>query len=134
MATPPPTRADAITETLHGRSISDPYRWLEDEHAPDVQAWMSAQDEYTRGALAKLPGRDELAARFRELFYYDAVSAPAHCKGRYFYTRKHADKEKTIVYWKQGEDGAESVLFDPNQWSDDGSKGLGGWWPNHDGR
>ena len=41
-----------------------------------------------------------------------------HRKGRYFYTRKHADKEKTIVYWKQGENGAEKVLFDPNTWSD----------------
>lgn len=134
MATPPTTRADAITETLHGVAVADPYRWLEDEHAPEVQAWMSAQDEYTRAKLAKLPGRDELAARFRELFYYDAVSAPAHCKGRYFYTRKHADKEKTIVYWKQGEDGAEQVLFDPNAWSEDGSVGLGGWWPTHDGK
>ncbi len=134
MATPPSTRTDAITETLHGVAVADPYRWLEDEHAPEVQAWMSAQDEHTRAALAKLPGRDELAARFRELFYYDAVSAPAHCKGRYFYTRKHADKEKTIVYWKQGEDGAEQVLFDPNAWSEDGSVGLGGWWPTHDGR
>ena len=134
MATPPSTRTDAITETLHGVAVADPYRWLEDEHAPEVQAWMSAQDEYTRAELAKLPGRDELAARFRELFYYDAVSAPAHCKGRYFYTRKHADKEKTIVYWKQGEDGSEQVLFDPNAWSEDGSVGLGGWWPTHDGR
>ena len=133
MATPPSTRTDAITETLHGVAVADPYRWLEDEHAPEVQAWMSAQDEYTRAELAKLPGRDELAARFRELFYYDAVSAPAHCKGRYFYTRKHADKEKMIVYWKQGEDGAEQVLFDPNAWSEDGSVGLGGWWPTHDG-
>ena len=95
MATPPSTRTDAITETLHGVTVADPYRWLEDEHAPEVQAWMSAQDEYTRAELAKLPGRDELAARFRELFYYDAVSAPAHCKGRYFYTRKHADNAST---------------------------------------
>jgi prolyl oligopeptidase len=134
MSKGPATRADEITDTLHGVSISDPYRWLEDEHAPEVQAWMAAQDEHTRAQLHALPGRDELAARFRELFYYDAVSAPAHCKGRYFYTRKHADKEKTIVYWKQGEDGAEHVLFDPNQWSEDGSKGLGGWWPTHDGK
>lgn len=122
------------TETLHGVEIKDPHRWLEDEKAPEVQRWMTEQDERTRAHLRALPGRDELATRLRELFYYDAVSAPAHCKGRYFYTRKHADKEKTIVYWKQGEDGEERVLFDPNAWSDDGSVGLGGWWPTHDGR
>ncbi|MDB4963339.1 MAG: Prolyl oligopeptidase [Myxococcales bacterium] len=130
----PPTRTDAIVDTIHGKTIADPYRWLEDEHSPEVQAWMTAQDEYTRAELAKLPGREQLVARLRELFYYDAISAPAHRKGRYFYTRKHADKEKTIVYWKQGDDGEERVLFDPNQWSADGTKGLGGWWPTDDGK
>jgi prolyl oligopeptidase len=130
----PPTRTDAIVDTIHGTPIADPYRWLEDEHSPEVQAWMTAQDEATRAELRKLPGREQLVGRLRELFYYDAISAPAHRKGRYFYTRKHADKEKTIVYWKQGDDGEERVLFDPNQWSADGTKGLGGWWPTDDGK
>jgi prolyl oligopeptidase len=130
----PSTRAADVTETLHGRTIADPYRWLEDEQSPEVQAWMAAQDRYARDALAAGPGRDELTARLRQLFYFDAVSAPAHRQGRYFYSRKHADQEKTIVYWKQGEDGPEQVLFDPNQWSSDGSKGLGEWSPSWDGR
>jgi prolyl oligopeptidase len=130
----PATKQDAIVETIHGKQIKDPYRWLEDAGAADVQAWMHAQDAYTRAELAKLPGRAELAARLKQLFYYDAISAPVHKRGRYFYTRKHADKEKTIVYWKQGENGEENVLFDPNTWSDDGSSGLGGWWPTKDGK
>ena len=80
---------------------------------------MNAQDDYARGALAQMPGRDgDREARLRELFYFDAVGAPLHRGDRYFYTRKHADKEKTVVYWKQGEDGAEHVLFDPNAWSE----------------
>jgi prolyl oligopeptidase len=130
----PATKTVEVTDLLFDRHIRDPYRWLEDETAPEVQAWMETQDAFARGELAKLPGRDELAARMAKLLYFDALGAPAHRKGRFFYTRKHADKEKMIVYWKQGEDGAERVLFDPNQWSSDGSKGLGGWWPTHDGR
>ncbi|MDB4954714.1 MAG: prolyl endopeptidase [Myxococcales bacterium] len=130
----PATRKDTLVETIHGRQIADPYRWLEDEHSPDVQAWMTAQDNFARAELAKLPGRDELAARIKQLLYYDAIGAPLHRKGRYFYTRKHVDKEKTIVYWKQGEHGEEHVLFDPNAWSTDGSKGLHGWWPTLDGK
>jgi prolyl oligopeptidase len=95
---------------------------------------MDAQDDYARAELAKLPERDALLPRLKELFYYDSIGAPTHRKGRYFYTRKHADKEKTVVYWKQGEKGKEKVLFDPNTWSADGSKGLGGWWPSEDGK
>ena len=130
---PPATRSEAIVEILHGRRVADPYRWLEDEHAPEVQAWMDAQDAYARARLGALPGRDRFAARLRELFYYDAIGAPLHRGGRYFYSRKHADKEKTVVYCREGEGGEERVLFDPNTWSSDGSVGLGGWWPSWDG-
>jgi len=129
----PSTEKHDLVETLHATKVVDPYRWLEDEHHPDVQQWMTEQDHYARAELAKLPGRSELADRLKSLFYYDAVGAPTHRKGRFFFARKHADKEKTIVYWKQGETGAEHVLFDPNAWSADGSTGLGGWWPNLDG-
>ncbi|HEY0192722.1 MAG TPA: prolyl oligopeptidase family serine peptidase, partial [Kofleriaceae bacterium] len=134
MSPPPATRTDAITETLHGVSVADPYRWLEDEHAPEVQAWMTAQAAHARAELETSAGRPAIAERLKQLFYFDAVSAPVHRSGRYFYTRKHVDKEKTIVYWKQGEDGAEQVLFDPNTWSADGSTGLGEWMPSWDGR
>jgi prolyl oligopeptidase len=130
----PDTKAGTTVDTLHGVAVKDPFRWLEDEHAADVQEWMKEQDDYARAELAKLPGRAELAARMRELLYYDALGAPVHQGGRYFFSRKHADKEKTIVYWKQGEQGADQVLFDPNQWSDDGSKGLHGWAPSYDGK
>ncbi|HEY1816776.1 MAG TPA: prolyl oligopeptidase family serine peptidase [Kofleriaceae bacterium] len=129
----PQTRTDDIVETIHGKTIRDPYRWLEDETSPEVQAWMKREDDYTRAELAKLPGRDELAARMKQLLYFDAISAPIHRGGRFFYTRKHADKEKTVVYWKQGETGGEKILFDPNAWSADGSKGLHGWNPSWDG-
>ena len=67
---------------------------------------MKAQDGYARTRLAQLPGRGALAARLGEVFYVDSVGAPRHRGERYFFTRKHKDKEKGIVYWKAGERGA----------------------------
>src|SRR5262245_13143781 len=81
----PASRRDPVVDRVHGVAIADPYRWLEDAAKPDVQAWMKAQDEYARARLARLPGRDAIAARLGEVFYYDAVSAPKHRKGRYFF-------------------------------------------------
>jgi prolyl oligopeptidase len=130
----PATRKEDVVDVLHGVKVADPYRWLEDEKSDEVQKWMRAQDELARAELAKLPGRAEISERLRKLLYYDALGAPAHRKGRYFFTRKHVDKEKMVVYWKQGERGAEKVLFDPNTWSTDGTKGLGGWNPSQDGK
>jgi prolyl oligopeptidase len=130
----PASRRDEVVDQLHGVAVHDPYRWLEDPTKPEVQAWMKAQDAYARARLAKLPGRDALAARLAEVFYFDAIGAPEHRGGRYFFSRKHKDKEKATVYWKQGERGNEQVLLDPNTWSTDGSSGLKGWWPSDDGR
>ncbi len=129
----PPNRTVDVTDVLHGVPVTDPYRWLEDEKSPEVLAWMKAQDDLARQRLALLPGRDAIASRLKELLYIDSVSAPQHRGSRYFFTRRHSNKEKGVVYWREGADGAEKVLFDPNTWSADGSAALGGWQVSWDG-
>ncbi len=130
----PPTRKEAVVDTLHGVAVADPFRWLEDEKSPEVQAWMKAQDDLARVELGKLPSRESLRSRFKELLYYEAVGVPVPRAGRLFYLRAHADKEKAILYWRQGEAGKETVLLDPNTWSKDESVSLGEWVPSWDGK
>ncbi|HEX5855883.1 MAG TPA: prolyl oligopeptidase family serine peptidase, partial [Thermoanaerobaculia bacterium] len=129
----PRSRTVEVGDVLHGVSVKDPYRWLEDVNSPETPAWMKAQDDLARQHLASLPGRDGLAARLKELLYIDSVSAPQHRGSRYFFTRRHANREKSVVYWKEGAGGAENVLLDPNGWSADGSASLGGWQVSWDG-
>src|SRR3954464_9917583 len=81
----PPTRRVDVKDTIHGVEVPDPYRWLEDEKSPEVQEWMKAQDDYARARLARLPGRDALAARLKELLYLDSMSAPLHRGHHFFY-------------------------------------------------
>ena len=130
----PPTRAESVVDTLHGVQVKDPFRWLEDERAPEVQAWMKAQDAHTREWLGAQPGRDALRRRFTELFYVESQSAPAVRGNRYFYVRTHTDREKAVLYWREGETGEERVLLDPNTWSAEGTVSLGLWSPSWDGR
>ena len=130
----PPTRKDDLAETIHGVSVADPYRWLENVKSPDVQEWMKEQDARARAELKKLPGRDALAERLRKLYYVDDLGVPTRRGNRYFYWRRHATKEKAIVYWKEGRDGPQQVLFDPNGWSADGSIALGSWSVSEDGQ
>jgi prolyl oligopeptidase len=130
----PATRRADAGDTLHGIRVPDPYRWLEDEKSPEVQAWMDAQDKFARAYLRGLPGRDAIARRLSELLYVDALGAPRHRGSRYFYSRRLATKEKAIVYVKEGRLGRERVLLDPNSWTADGSDALGGWWPSWDGK
>jgi len=128
----PPTRRDATTDTLHGIAVPDPYRWLEDDNQ-EVKAWSGRQNATARAILAGLPGREAFAVRLKELSYVETVGAPRHHANRWFFPRRDAGKEKFAVYWRQGRNGPEKVLLDPNTWSNDGSLSLGVWSVSYDG-
>lgn len=130
---PPLARRELVSDELFGTVVADPYRWLEDVTDPRVRGWVDGQDAAARARLERMPGRDQLADRFRELFYVDSYGVPVERGGRYFFRRTHADREKAIVYWQQGLGGEPRVLLDPNGWSEDGTVSLGVWVPSHDG-
>lgn len=114
--------------------MSDPYRWLEDSKSSEVAEWVTSQNELARTELAKLPGRDEIAARLKELFYVESTGTPRRAGGRLFYPHRGATQEKGAVYWREGKAGPEKTLLDPNTWSADGSVSLGVWSVSYDGR
>ncbi|MEB2312884.1 MAG: prolyl oligopeptidase family serine peptidase [Sorangiineae bacterium] len=130
----PATRRDDVRETLHGVTVSDPYRWLEDEKSPEVRAWMAAEDAFARERLARLPGRDGFRTRLAELFYAEAMGTPRRFGSRFFFMRRPPKSEKWIVYVREGKTGRERVLLDPNTWSTDGSRSLGSWSVSWDGK
>jgi prolyl oligopeptidase len=130
----PETRREDVREVVHGVEVADPYRWLEDVSKPEVKAWMSAQDAAADVALKALPAREALMKRYAELYYIDAVTAPRNRQGRYFYARRAAGQEKYVYYWRQGEQGEERVLLDPNTLSEDGSISVGGVYSTRDGK
>ena len=116
---PPPTRADGIRETLHGVEIPDPYRWLEDQEAPETRAWIEQQNAYAESLLGGRPGREKLKARLTQLLKVDIAGIPVERGGRYFYTRRLASRELPIVYVREGRAGPERVLIDPHPLSAD---------------
>ncbi len=130
----PASRRQDQVDDLHGTKVADPYRWLEDGSSDEVKQWASAQDALARSTLAKLPGRQAIADRMKQLLYIESAGRPEHAGNRWMYSRKDAGKEKAIVYWREGRAGAEKVLLDPLSWSSDGSVSLGVWTPTFDGK
>jgi len=133
MAYPPARRVDQVDD-LHGLRVTDPYRWLEDDKSDEVTRWVDAQDALARAYLSKLPGRDAMAARFKELLYVESAHPPRHLGSRWFFSRRDAGKEKFAVYWREDKTGQDKLLLDPNAWSTDGSVALGVWSVSWDGR
>jgi prolyl oligopeptidase len=116
---PPKTKTDPVKETFHGVEITDPYRWLEDQNSPETRQWIDAQNEYTDGLLNPLPGRDKLKQRLTELLKIDSVGMPAARQGRYFFSKRLADQDLSIIYLRQGLTGKDEVLIDPHPLSPD---------------
>ncbi|HYA24557.1 MAG TPA: S9 family peptidase, partial [Terriglobales bacterium] len=64
---PPKAAVKPVAETLHGTTILDNYRWLEDSKSPETQKWVEEEMAYTRSLLDPLPGRDAIHKRLTEL-------------------------------------------------------------------
>src|SRR3974390_735151 len=60
---PPPTKIEPMTETLHGVTITDDYRWLEDTKSPATRAWLKTQMQYTEDYLKQVKVRPEIVKR-----------------------------------------------------------------------
>ena len=116
---PPQTESREVVETLHGVEIRDSYRWLEDQDAPETRAWIETQNAYTDTLLEPLPRRDELETLVASVLKVDAVGLPNERAGRYFYSRRRADADLSVLHVREGIDGEDRVLIDPHPMSPD---------------
>jgi len=116
---PPATRTDNIEETLHGVKVVDAYRWLEDQESKETREWIDSQNRYTQSILSTLPGREKLKQRLTELLKIEAVDMPVERAGRYFYSKRRAEQDLSVLYLRKGRTGAEEVLVDPHSMSAD---------------
>jgi prolyl oligopeptidase len=133
---PPETRREIVTETLHGVDVDDPYRWLEgDDEA--VREWVDAQNDHVDEALDD-GLRDRLRPRFEELVEVADYGPIAVREGRYFATVREPGADHARLVVRDAPDGADRVLVDPNAWAanreDDRPPRSMAWYvPSHDG-
>src|SRR5262245_8339013 len=110
----PNTRRDNVKEILHGKEVSDPYRWLEDQNSAETRAWIASQNKYTESILGRLPGRDAIRRRLTELMKVDAIAVPVERNGWYFYSKRRTDQDLPVIYARKGISAPEEVLIDPH--------------------
>jgi prolyl oligopeptidase len=113
--TPPATPIRPVKDVYFGKEIVDPYRWLENLKDPEVLNWLKAQNDYTLSILNKLPWRDHILDRIREL---DLESPPpvrnlsVDNHGRYYFI-KNGDDGVTRGYVRDPNTGIERQIVDP---------------------
>ena len=130
----PPTRRCDQTDTYHGVTVADPYRWLEDPNSDETKAWVEAQNEVTFGYLRQLPAVEPLQQRLTELWNYERYSVPFKRGGRYFYYKNDGLQNQAVLYTQPSLEAEAVVLLDPNTLSADGTVALGSIAVSEDGQ
>lgn len=123
----PETRRDDVVDVLHGESVADPYRWLEDTDAAETSAWVKEQNQATSAYLESLPGRDDIRARLTELWQVTKYGVPHQHGDKWFFTRHDADADQPVLLVSDDPSGDGRLLLDPNMLSEDGTVALASW-------
>ena len=132
----PATKQIEVADTYFGVTYKDPYRWLEAIETPEVATWFKDQANYSNAMLNNLKGRDELIAEWKML---DKMQPPRirsvyYESGRIFYRKTLAGENVGKLYFREGMNGKETLLFDPEKYMPGKTLTVSGAIPSHDGK
>ncbi len=116
---PPPTKVEPVTETIHGVTVTDPYRWLEDSKSPATRAWLTEQMKYTEDYLSQVKIRPEVVKRLTELVHVESYSVPVERGQRYFFKKRLPEENQGSIYVRDGLKGSDERLVDATKLSAD---------------
>jgi prolyl oligopeptidase len=115
-AAPPVAPIRPVVDDYYGTKVVDPYRYMESLKNPGVQAWMKAQNGYTRSMLARIPGRNQLFARIRQLDQSVPQVQAQRLPGDVYLILKRLPTENiSKLYIRRGLNGEDKLLVDPEK-------------------
>lgn len=130
----PTTPKDQTTDNYFGTTVADPYRWLEDDMSQQTAQWVAAENQVTQDYLKRIPFRDKLLKRLKQVSNYGKVYTPFEQHGRWYVYRNNGLQNQAVLYTMDSPQGEQRVFLDPNKLSTDGTVALKGISFSHDGR
>ncbi|RZU19957.1 prolyl oligopeptidase [Kribbella rubisoli] len=122
----PCAERSSLVEQVHGRSVADPYRWLEDSSTAETKQWSTAQDDLWLTYAGTLSSRFRWKNRVRQLSDVGSVSTPVWRGGRCFTLRREPGQQPVLFV-------DETPLIDPKRLDPTGLTTLDAWQPSPDG-
>ena len=105
-----------VTDEYHGIKVVDEYRNLEDLKNPATINWMKSQTDYANTVLTSIPNRDYYFNKredFDKRVGYHVSDLRITCNDKYFYLKRNAGEKAYKVYFRNGFNGNEIMLYDP---------------------
>ncbi|MEP6584180.1 MAG: prolyl oligopeptidase family serine peptidase [Ginsengibacter sp.] len=132
----PATKTLDSSDTYFGVTYQDPYRWLENFKDTAVASWFKQQAQLSNSILNKISGRDELIAEWKMLdkLQPPQISSRNYENGKIFYRKTMPGENVSKLYYREGMNGKEQLLFDPTTYVKGKTLSIQGTLPSYDGK
>jgi prolyl oligopeptidase len=111
----PLSAVDPVIEMLHGVTITDPYRWLEDQNSRETREWIKQQTRYARAYLDSIPSREQIRERIHQFLAVETYDSVQQIGGRYLFRKRLPEQEQPCIYMREGPEGQDQLLVDPSE-------------------
>jgi prolyl oligopeptidase len=126
---PPVARIEVVHDTYFGETLSDPYRWMENDKDPDWLPYLKGQNDHTRAVIDALPTRPALLKRIEQLSGNAvATGRLQRAGGMIFYQQRPLGADNSKLFVRQSLGGDARVLIDPTLISTKTSHMSLDWW------
>ena len=113
-------------DDYHGELVVDPYRWLEDTNDPATARWVLEQNSATEAWLARVPTREQIRTRLRDIWDFPRYGVPFERGGIWFQFRNSGLQNQSVLYAMDSPQADGRVLLDPNDLALDGTVAVTG--------
>lgn len=119
---PPLAPLQPVTDIYFGTSVTDDYQYLENTEDTTALNWLKAQSDYAKTVLGSIGARQELLNKMYDFDGRRTVSIynlSITDNDRYFYLKATPEDETGKLFCREGLEGEEILLFDPETFGND---------------
>jgi len=134
----PPTPKKPVSETYHGVTVVDDYRWLEDDASPEVKRWVAEQNIFSRRYLDAILERPAIAKQVESLLSTAPVRRyDFQYRGKLIFALKlqpPKNQPLLVTLAPSGDTRTEHVVLDLNVLDPSGRTAIDFYTPSYDGK
>ena len=108
------TTTEPVTEVIHGTTVVDPYRWLEDRSLAETESWLQTQKRICDTYFSRIPEMNFIRSSVERYLDVENIDQPAKAGARYFFRRRAKGQQQACIWARDVLSGKEQVLVDPS--------------------
>lgn len=110
-----PAKRTAAAMKLHGKTIKDPYQWLEDVDSPAVLEWSRRENDYAELFLCALNNKAQVQSAIESSVIRHKPSVPVSIKKNYYFVAELPDTSEKALWTCTSTGKKKKILIHPSE-------------------